>query len=280
LILHRAGTGFPRSPELQNLPSWAPDWSSASRDIKVFGYQKRSNFYAGGDPVRAARNNSSGALVVDGIVIDTVANLSSERPAPPTCGIQTDQHQVDKYRRISAAFLQEVEAYMPRLGMEGSWEDSDEKSYPPCRPAESLRSAFTKTLVTSEPPRNNDKLADDKAMMNMWKRIMRLYMRGDSDPNGLVDGAILNYNLAVTAATNQRRFFTTTRGFIGLTSPGTQKGDTVCLLRGATTPFIFRSHDPLSLGTRTWEIVGEAYVHGLMNGEEFCEEKLEELILI
>ena len=83
---------------------------------------------------------------------------------------------------------------------------------------------------------------------------MGLYMCRDSDHSGLVDGATLNYNLVATAATNQRRFFTTTRGFIGLTNPGTQKGDTVCLLRGAATPFIFRSHYPPSLGTRTWEI--------------------------
>ncbi|KAH8759626.1 hypothetical protein BGZ57DRAFT_994825 [Hyaloscypha finlandica] len=152
------------SPELQNLPSWARDWSSASRDIKVFGYQKRSNFRAGGDPVRAARKGSSDALVVDGIIVDTVANLGSERPAPPTCGIQTDQHQFDEFRRVSAKSLQETEAYMPRLGIEGSWEDSVEKTYPPCRPTESLRIAFTKTLITSEPALNDDKLDDDKAM--------------------------------------------------------------------------------------------------------------------
>jgi hypothetical protein len=209
-----------------------------------------------------------------------VANLSSERPAPPTCGIQTDQHQFGEFRRVSAKFLQEIEAYMPRLGIEGSWEDSDEKTYPPYRPTESLRSAFTKTLITSEPALNDDKLVDDKAMVNMWKRIMGLYTCGGFDHRGLLDGGTLNYNLAVIAATNQRRFFTTTRGFIGLTSPGTQEGDTVCLLRGAATPFIFRSHHSPSLGTRTWEIVGEAYVHSLMNGEEFCENKLTEFILV
>jgi hypothetical protein len=63
---------------------------------------------------------------------------------------------------------------MPRLGIEGSWEDSDEKTYPPCRPTESLRSAFTETLITSEPALNDDKLVDDKAMVTMWKRIMTL----------------------------------------------------------------------------------------------------------
>jgi hypothetical protein len=280
LILHRAGTGFPRSPELQNLPSWAPDWSSAGKDIKVFGYQKRSNFCAGGDPVKAARHSGWGVLIVDGIVIDTIANLSSERPAPPTRGIQTDQHEVNEYRRISAMFLQEVETQMQSLEIEESWEDSDEKSYPPCRPTESLRSAFTKTIITSEPALNNDKSVDDKAIMNMCKRIKGLYMCGDSDSRESIDAATLNYNLAVTAATNRRRFFTTTKGFIGLTSPGTREGDIICLLRGAATPFILRSHHLSRIGSKTWEIVGEAYVHGLMNGEEFCEDRLKKLILV
>lgn len=59
------------------------------------------------------------------------------------------------------------------------------------------------------------------------------------------------------------RFITTSRGYAGLAPSATKPGDMVVIVHGAAVPFIIRgdSEDTES------RLVGECYVHGLMNGE-------------
>ncbi|KAK5678032.1 hypothetical protein LTR17_027670 [Elasticomyces elasticus] len=60
-----------------------------------------------------------------------------------------------------------------------------------------------------------------------------------------------------------RVFITTLAGYIGFASPGAMVGDRVALLGGGWTPFILREH------SSQYTMVGDSYIHGLMNGEYF-----------
>ena len=62
-------------------------------------------------------------------------------------------------------------------------------------------------------------------------------------------------------AISGKRFFTTRQGFIGLAPSRTAPKDVVCILKGATVPFILRQ-----AGER-YVLVGECYCHGIMYGE-------------
>ena len=64
----------------------------------------------------------------------------------------------------------------------------------------------------------------------------------------------------------QRRFFVSEAGFMGLAPASTQKGDQLWFLSGAEVPFILRPK-MVEDGVKCFELVGEAYVHGLMSGE-------------
>ena len=66
-----------------------------------------------------------------------------------------------------------------------------------------------------------------------------------------------------------KRFFTTQRGFIGLAPSRTVRGDLVCVLKGATVPFILREAD------KGYILVGESYCHGIMYGEAMQMRELE-----
>lgn len=55
-----------------------------------------------------------------------------------------------------------------------------------------------------------------------------------------------------------RCFFTTSSGRIGLGVPSTKPGDTICALDGAAVPFILREQGP------HWRLVGDAYVEGIL----------------
>ncbi|KAF5617220.1 heterokaryon incompatibility 6 OR allele [Fusarium tjaetaba] len=62
-----------------------------------------------------------------------------------------------------------------------------------------------------------------------------------------------------------RRLFLTSRGYLGLAHPSSQPGDEVVLLSGGRVPFVV--HRVSTEMSKCYSIVGEAYVHGIMDGE-------------
>jgi hypothetical protein len=77
---------------------------------------------------------------------------------------------------------------------------------------------------------------------------------------------------------NGRSYFSTRNKRLALGPPGIRKGDAICIFYGASTPFVLRFDD-----NGTAKLIGDAYVHGLMNGEglaidDRCEDQLFQLI--
>jgi hypothetical protein len=68
-----------------------------------------------------------------------------------------------------------------------------------------------------------------------------------------------------------RRFTVTEDDYMGLVPAGTQPGDLVCIIFGAQTPFLLR---PAVCGT--YKIVGECYIHGMMDGEMVSDTLIAE----
>ncbi|MCJ1368621.1 hypothetical protein MMC16_007765 [Acarospora aff. strigata] len=58
-----------------------------------------------------------------------------------------------------------------------------------------------------------------------------------------------------------RRLLTTAEGYIGLASEMAQRGDIICILLGCSVPVALR---PVG---EHYKLVGECYIHGLMEGE-------------
>ncbi|PMD28506.1 hypothetical protein NA56DRAFT_542336, partial [Hyaloscypha hepaticicola] len=58
-----------------------------------------------------------------------------------------------------------------------------------------------------------------------------------------------------------RRLFLTEKGHIGLGPKDMQEGDVVAVLLGGSVPFVL--HRQVSKFT----LLGESYIHGMMNGE-------------
>jgi hypothetical protein len=57
----------------------------------------------------------------------------------------------------------------------------------------------------------------------------------------------------------------TSDGYIGLAPGDTQTGDRIFLLKGGAMPIVLRAKG------QNWEWIGEAYVHGVLNGEAWDE---------
>ncbi|KAK4949812.1 hypothetical protein LTR10_011654 [Elasticomyces elasticus] len=66
------------------------------------------------------------------------------------------------------------------------------------------------------------------------------------------------------------------RFLVGLAPPDAKVGDQVCVLYGCSVPVILRRL-AVSEGKLCWKLVGDAYVHGVMDGEAIRDASSEEL---
>jgi hypothetical protein len=81
-------------------------------------------------------------------------------------------------------------------------------------------------------------------------------------------------------ATFFRKFFTTTGGRMGVGPPETRPGDEIALLYGGEVPFCLRAERDQPEGH--YKLVGDLYVHGLMEGEGLppdWEKRVEKIYL-
>jgi hypothetical protein len=75
------------------------------------------------------------------------------------------------------------------------------------------------------------------------------------------EGDWTQYMIDSLRVCQNRRFFVTKKGYLGIGPATMKEGDVCCVLFGATVPFILRKLDSQYL------LVGECYIHGVMRGE-------------
>jgi hypothetical protein len=85
---------------------------------------------------------------------------------------------------------------------------------------------------------------------------------------------IKKINKAIQSATTDRKFFITKKGYIGLGPKEIERDDEVAVLVGGHTPFVLRRASEKvidsELGTKQcYTLVGDSYIHGLMDGKAF-----------
>jgi hypothetical protein len=99
-------------------------------------------------------------------------------------------------------------------------------------------------------------MMDDAARLKRFRQSLMVEIENQPamTPQGLADQKLGQYALS-------RRFSITKKGHFGLAPKAAKKGDKVVVLLGADVPFIMRKVD------ETFQVVGEAYIDGIMHGE-------------
>lgn len=64
---------------------------------------------------------------------------------------------------------------------------------------------------------------------------------------------------------NKRLFISKKKEWIGLAPSVAKEGDIICILHGCSVPVLLRPR--LESGETLFRLVGECYVHGIMDGE-------------
>ena len=123
----------------------------------------------------------------------------------------------------------------------------------------------------------------------IYQAFVRYLSRGlDIYSNPLIDDKHItnDYILALSNASLGRSFLATRNGRVGLRPASAQPGDVVVLIPNSSWPFIFRAAVKSSSSQvhvqATHEYIGNAYIHGIMDGElmnDLRPEQLKEFVL-
>lgn len=238
---------------LHELPSWVPDYSVWQRHT-VLGASIRVghlNFRAAGyTPCSARWTEGSQLLAVDGICqdkVDTVSDKALEHRAPDTDTV--------------FQWLQIVE--------------------PLIRDGNLSIDAFWRTLIGDQgrhiypaPEQYGTHFESYLAHASARKAGYPGVPRPDKDEKESRDANSLLYQASLGYLAPHRKFFTTKKCAIGLGPQSMRPGDVVCILSGGRVPFILRAEES------EFRLVGEAYVHGLMEGQAVKNgAEMQEIVL-
>jgi len=127
--------------------------------------------------------------------------------------------------------------------------------------------AFWRTLIANhgfEANERGDYKVDVVEAPEEERDIAKIIFRLKDIPNGISKEHYLEpFAARMRSKTLFRRMILTKKGYLGLVPAETEKGDLVCILLGGDMPFILRPEGSY------YKVVGEAYIHGIMDGEVF-----------
>ncbi|KAF7512973.1 hypothetical protein GJ744_011239 [Endocarpon pusillum] len=302
-IMYVAGIGYPRKLEL--LPSWVPDWSS----LPIISPLRHTR-----GTTTAAYRASKGALPqiklvepnllsVRGSYVDKISATISE-PFSTLLEVTTIDSRnklfiAEMWRRIEA---QELALNLPEIYLNGQFH------------GHSRDDAFWRTLIGDTmvvtvaagdnvagytPVATCQRPAHDgyRRLFQEWRRtneLVRLSLSGiahvkkmkgndafdrterASDMSKLQDC----FTQSFTHCASGRKFAITEKGYMAMVPPLTKAGDDIGIIFGADVPFVFRRCTKPAL-VAVFDLVGECYVHGVMDGEaskEKCDDYMEFLL--
>lgn len=142
-----------------------------------------------------------------------------------------------------------------------------------------LSRLFDKTKSTIEDISNKYKddtvIPDMEAINDIIEQVGTL--DPESDERRKLDRDLDDMSESFRVAYSCRRLFRTEKNYLGIAAESLEKGDAVWVLAGAAAPMVLR---PAEGGG--WKLVGETYVHGIMNGEvvELMSKELRPIDLV
>ena len=97
--------------------------------------------------------------------------------------------------------------------------------------------------------------------------IPRDYQKRYADLHQTGVGDARRYSRDLVHSCSARKLFATSLGYMGLCHNGAREGDIVVMLFGGKVLYVLRPNGRTAGGgSQTWTFLGEAYVHGLMDG--------------
>ena len=261
-----------------NLPSWVPDWSITKVSLAPIWSPTYRLYKAGIIPIvpNLARfaglhfanpkmSEGGEQLAIYGKVFSPVKQLGFA---------YASENRPQEYPMKEDGYLNKCLETMESFAREHCPATS--------RTARELNSALWRTPIT-----------DKELVFTQAGRLMRRISEASAQAGyesirqvGLTSDT--SYAMLADSMLAGRRLFVTESGHLGIGPMNLQPGDLICVLIQAEVPFALRSKRIVNRKRLFWEpeqihaeLVGECYVHGIMDGECLAQwpPKLEEFLL-
>ena len=253
------------------LPSWVPDWKARTY-ISLWQCSSQNGYNAAGtSKTKIALTDDPNKITLSAKIGDVVHLISSIAPAADYAAFPSDKSPPEVWER-----------YLFHRVPQSCWINETSFMAATCqryRDSASRDVAFRSTLVGNAATYCATATSGQTVETNPDHAFYYWHFRQfllKLCPNGVVNGAgvlqlclILAQHMkghsvfegAYLALSQGRRFFTTLGGYMGIGAPGMRSGDLICVFLGGNVPWVVRQED------YEYSLVGECYVHGIMEGE-------------
>ena len=235
------------------VPSWAPDWSvpllnttfrkhrTADREGQSLSVPMYSAS-AGTPPVLIDIDDRS-LICLRGFTITTISQVST-----------SNMNWDDSWCIPDTGFFISAPDSSVFLFNESVEDKMGDRIAPSMKKCAFARILIADMLSNRRAPESIAKVYD------CWRRKKEKSPR----EQGLAEDELLSalaYDLSVSAATSERRLFVSLDQRMGLVPNAAREGDVICVLFGGQMPLVLRPKREF------FELIGEAYVYGIMDGE-------------
>jgi hypothetical protein len=238
-----------------NVPTWSIDFANTNRvgrrQLKWWGHSHRYRKFSacGTRKLEASLSSDSKTLSLTGLCFDEIE-------------VTSNVYEIQDDVKISTRALHDIIVQWDNLLLQ--WCTSHDSPLEYVTGA-TWESAFSRTLI-----------GDLVMMEHPVQRASEVHEEYlDRLLSGLVhDLSFSSLYESLCGMVPNQAFFVTRKGYIGIGPPNTRPGDQVWILCGGQVPFVLRQveqENPTSNATSERTLVGDAYVHGIMDGEAVGE---------
>jgi hypothetical protein len=257
------------------LPSWVPDWTlEMTKDqlavLHIRQDRATFDFKASASTFTSARQQEQGMLSLNGILLDSIAVLSTRQTSHLHATIEHFKEMRD---------LAGVEVFPDRLYSTKTSTYYDAYWQTLCSSILPSRSNLSEQ---AEAVRTSDDLTQ-RSWHDAWWDWRLNYDKYDERADSInadFAGSELNaFDCSVSASTRLRKFFLSKdKRWMGFVPMDAEIGDVIALLEGGGVPYILRLKTGIDEGR--YELIGDSYVHGIMDGEGWSPDFLQEIVLV
>ena len=270
-----AHAGLQRQRGLFDMPSWVPDWYSDDRDrnelpLLLF----RPETFAAGGPQCVSRTMAGTALPPRELFTLGFCDHRIIKASNPYENVESTSDPTRSRSEACYAWLGSVRACLKGWG--SFVYDDIEEAVACTLLVNDLYTGGNATRQTTAIKNTKEtfraavvRMEDAKRSEDYEAAFERLFITGKNDP-------VQTFIMQIQAAMRGRRFALTDTGYMCLVPACAEEGDAVAIFFGHPTPFTIRLEatpviDENGLEHVRAKLVGDTYMHGVMEGEFFQE---------
>lgn len=259
-----------------DIPTWAPDWSAkATQQVSLDMYTRMTNlrlYNASAPSPVHFRSREFRRLSLKGRVVGTIGSLSDPCPSDH----RADANIYYGWRHFARIDERYDATYAGRDDItfgDAYWQTL-------CAAIVPARSGITDLGdVVRTDPKKHRMLHD-----TWWDSVLpdddvdgRRHLQARPDIVAGID--IAQFFNCVGIATTMRRFFVDEKehGWMGLVPQDAEEGDRIAVIDGGRVPYVIR---PSDREPGCWTLVGDAYVHGIMDGEIMTLSEPRDMVMV